>query len=324
VLSGAIEDWYAEASRSLFETIKREILRKDTGRSLIQVVVPHGGRAGLLAGLAGLVKTANRESSLVVSQVIELADSMPAGDAAAALLLDSGQHHVRHDGSGRWVQRWHETVRGGLPAGSPWRDGGVYLITGGYGGLGRMVATRIAQQTRHATLVLCGRSEALLDSPALAAMPMGDGLEIEYRQVDVSCGEQVERLVADMTRRFGRIDGIIHCAGVLRDKFIAAKSAQDFAEVFARAGFLCPVRFGCRGVGQRGADRLRRRQCVHGCLCRVPQRTGAGWGAARTYVLDRLAAVGRGRDADGTWCGGDDAADHRPGTAAHGSGPAHL
>ena len=40
----------------------------------------------------------------------------------------------------------------------PFRDGGVYLLTGGAGGLGLLFAEAIAREARDATLILTGRS----------------------------------------------------------------------------------------------------------------------------------------------------------------------
>ena len=41
----------------------------------------------------------------------------------------------------------------------PWKNGGVYLITGGAGGLGLIFANEIAQKVKGAILILTGRSE---------------------------------------------------------------------------------------------------------------------------------------------------------------------
>src|SRR5690606_26578848 len=45
--------------------------------------------------------------------------------------------------------------------------------------------------------------------------------------------EQVEALVAEVADSHGRLDGVVQCAGLLRDNFIAKKSAEEFHEVLA-------------------------------------------------------------------------------------------
>ncbi|WP_436884952.1 KR domain-containing protein, partial [Bacillus velezensis] len=43
----------------------------------------------------------------------------------------------------------------------PWKDEGVYLLTGGAGGIGLIFAEEIASRVKNAVLVLTGRAEAL-------------------------------------------------------------------------------------------------------------------------------------------------------------------
>ena len=58
------------------------------------------------------------------------------------------------------------------------------------------------------------------------------GATVEYLALDVRDTEQFGRLLDDLYERFGRIDGVIHGAGVIDDKRIADKTPASFAEVF--------------------------------------------------------------------------------------------
>jgi NAD(P)-dependent dehydrogenase (short-subunit alcohol dehydrogenase family) len=58
------------------------------------------------------------------------------------------------------------------------------------------------------------------------------GATVEYHALDVRDTEQFGRLLDDLYERFGRIDGVIHGAGVIDDKRIADKTPASFAEVF--------------------------------------------------------------------------------------------
>lgn len=207
-LGGAPESWYADAAIGVFETIKAAHAEQGAGRALIQVVVPRHGNGALLGGLSGLVKTANRESTRVFAQLVEV---VAADDLAAVLDAESSTNddHVRYDGGVRRVMRWQEREAG--TAALPWKENGVYLITGGSGGLGQVFARHIAKQAPTAKIILCGRRQ----------------------QVDVGRRDQVDAFVADVVRTHGRIDGVLHCAGLLRDNYIARKSAAEFAEVLA-------------------------------------------------------------------------------------------
>jgi polyketide synthase PksN len=235
-LDGAIQDWYTDATVGVFEAVKEAFVQSGAGRSLIQVAIPGRGSARLLGGLSGLLKTANRESSRVFGQLIEL-DADGAGSGLVAKLIaesrSSGQDHIRYDGAVRQVLAWQDADRSGQPFGVPWKDNGVYLITGGSGGLGLLFARQIATHARNATVVLCGRSEPGPQKRVQFDQLSSAGLDVRYRQLDVSRREEVDALVAEVMRTSGRIDGVLHCAGLVRDNFIPKKSAQEFREVLA-------------------------------------------------------------------------------------------
>src|SRR5258706_439603 len=48
-----------------------------------------------------------------------------------------------------------------------------------------------------------------------------------YQQLDLGDGDQVNRLVADIRGQHGKIDGILHCAGMLADNFIVKKTRSE-------------------------------------------------------------------------------------------------
>lgn len=58
------------------------------------------------------------------------------------------------------------------------------------------------------------------------------GSEVEYHSLDVRDTERFGRLIDDLYERFGRIDGVVHGAGIIADKRIVDKSLDSFAQVF--------------------------------------------------------------------------------------------
>ncbi len=131
----------------------------------------------------------------------------------------------------------------------PFTDGGVYLITGGFGGIGAAMATAIATTAR-AVLVLAGRTalpdRAHWDGPETAALPNPvrerialvrrlEDLGARVHPVVLDAGDEaaVTQLLADLHRRFGRIDGVLHAAGVPGVGLMHFKTEQTAAEVLA-------------------------------------------------------------------------------------------
>src|SRR4029079_17042798 len=58
----------------------------------------------------------------------------------------------------RWIRRYDDLPLQPATV-SPWKAGGVYLITGGLGGIGSTIARHIAEQAPSSTLVLVGRTD---------------------------------------------------------------------------------------------------------------------------------------------------------------------
>lgn len=112
------------------------------------------------------------------------------------------------------------------------KEKGAYLITGGVGGLGLIFAEFLAKQCK-ARLVLTGRSELSAEREAKLEELRKLGAEVRYLPADVSKYKEVKNLVKESKSQFGEINGIIHCAGVLRDSYIRNKTQEELDAVFA-------------------------------------------------------------------------------------------
>src|SRR5215470_8957185 len=115
----------------------------------------------------------------------------------------------------------------------PWRDGGVYLITGGAGGLGLIFAGAIAASVKAPVLVLTGRSELSAEKQGELEAMEELGACLEYRRVDVSDGASVAALFFEICATYGGVSGVVHSAGVIRDSLIVNKSEAEVAAVLS-------------------------------------------------------------------------------------------
>jgi NAD(P)-dependent dehydrogenase (short-subunit alcohol dehydrogenase family) len=59
------------------------------------------------------------------------------------------------------------------------------------------------------------------------------GAEVEYRQADARDPAGIAGAIEAVYARYGRIDGVIHAAGVIEDRLVADKRADSFARVYA-------------------------------------------------------------------------------------------
>jgi acyl transferase domain-containing protein len=196
---------------------------------------------------------------LVVPQELDgtlcrMLDFAPDGDlattarrVAADVLSAATDGIVAHRGQARFT-RSHAPAPMPQPA-QPFapRSGGVYLVSGGLGGLGLEAAGLLARPG--VTLVLVNRSpflprerwQAWRDShPAsdpvsrridrLQALDAA-GAQVHVVAADVADGEAMRALVADVRARHGGLHGVLHTAGVIDDGLLLLKSRESMDAV---------------------------------------------------------------------------------------------
>ena len=110
----------------------------------------------------------------------------------------------------------------------PLRHEGVYLITGGAGKLGLLVARDLAERCK-ARLVLTGRSATpgAAQQEAIAAIAE-TAADVRYLRADIADAEGVSALIGEILALHGRLDGIVHCAGVAGDQPITTIDEAAF------------------------------------------------------------------------------------------------
>jgi acyl transferase domain-containing protein/acyl carrier protein len=109
---------------------------------------------------------------------------------------------------------------------------GVYLITGGLGGIGLTLARHLAR-TVQARLVLVGRSPADDVRRSAVREMEAAGAEVMVASADAANRHQMHAVISAAIQRFGVIDGVIHCAGIAGGGMIQIKSTETAAAVLA-------------------------------------------------------------------------------------------
>ncbi|MBA4147177.1 MAG: amino acid adenylation domain-containing protein [Verrucomicrobia bacterium] len=158
---------------------------------------------------------------------------------------------VAHRGAHRWVECFEPTHVPAERAGKPaLRKNGVYLITGGLGGIGLALAEHLAQ-TVGASLVLIarqplpGRAEwkqwieqhDAQDPTTLKLRKIETlerlGSEVLVINADVTNEQEMKRAIDQVRSRFGAINGVIHAAGVAGGGIMQIKTRQAAERVLS-------------------------------------------------------------------------------------------
>jgi len=203
------------------------------GRVLLQIVVASDPQRRAFRGLSALLKSARLENSRFCGQLIE-ADSANSQLLSSWIAADgeAEEAEIRYLYDQRLVLEWREIASDGI-ATVPWKDGGIYLITGGAGEMGTIFAQEILKRVAAPILILTGRSSLNDAQQARVARLQSLGGSVDYRRADVADRQSVSDLIAAIVAEHGRLDGVIHGAGVLRDGLLQHMSVDDLAAVMA-------------------------------------------------------------------------------------------
>lgn len=199
-----------------------------------EAALPYG------AGLFGLAKSMSREfmNWRVTGLDVDLAGKdLQALDSRAALT------HIR---SGTLPLSVSEVaVRDGAPyirklypielppvQTTSFKAGGVYMLAGGAGGIGIQLCLHVAERIS-CSFALIGRREPDKGVQEALELVRAKGSQIIYLQGDLTDPESMERAVQTVKSTYGKLNGVIHAAIVLRDQTIANMEEDTFRKVLA-------------------------------------------------------------------------------------------
>ncbi|MGA0532810.1 amino acid adenylation domain-containing protein [Hansschlegelia sp. KR7-227] len=225
---------YRAAAADLLIDLKALAAERPETDLLVQLAILGEGDEALFEGLSSLLATASLEHPRILGQTIRFADGASTEEIVSVLGAEAGaprDARIRREAGSRRVHRWEETPSPAEAAPSPWRDRGIYLITGGFGGLGLLFAEDIARRAAGATLILAGRSAPDAEAQRRIADVEALGARVVRRSLDVADAAAVAGLVAEASAEIGRLSGVLHAAGVLRDGLMARKSALELERV---------------------------------------------------------------------------------------------
>ncbi len=226
----------------LFYLHKALLEEKIKDKLAVAVVSPStaGPTSPLFGAVGGFAKSAQLENPMIQYKLVEFKWTSPS-TLASEQVANAVYRELQAEGSGgemiqyRDGERWERVLRETNPDNElpiPVKKGGVYLITGGMGGLGLMVAHSLVQREQ-VRLVLTGRTDLNEEQQRQLRKMEAGGSQVCYIRADVSQRDAVDKLIAETKRLFHEIHGVIHCAGVTRDAVILQKTLPEMEAVLA-------------------------------------------------------------------------------------------
>ncbi|MCB0207830.1 MAG: SDR family NAD(P)-dependent oxidoreductase [Anaerolineae bacterium] len=223
----------------LWGEIRSRIEDKSKAGQQFLVLVPESLPGYIYTPLAGLLKTAQLEHPKIRGKLLILPELETAKVRAiirSEIQPDTFQHiEVRYGTDGQRAVKYLAEIEPDQVESkdNEFRPNGVYWITGGLGGLGRIFARYLIEHGHDMSLILSGRSALDEAGQHLLTELKQTGSTVEYVRADVSSRQDVETLISHIRAQYGQLNGVIHSAGVLRDNFIMKKSASEIDAVLA-------------------------------------------------------------------------------------------
>jgi len=105
----------------------------------------------------------------------------------------------------------------------------VVLITGASGGIGLAIAKKFANSK--ANLALNDISQAEERLKQISDELKKEGVKVKYFLADVSRFEEVEKMIEEIKREFGRLDVLVNNAGIVADRTLAKMTREEWQKV---------------------------------------------------------------------------------------------
>lgn len=200
--------------------------------------------------LLGLLKTIPYEIPWLLCRHVDL--QLASVDMNRELLLQElqavkGEPEVTYRQDKRWIPRLKKVdIIGEAKEKIPLREGGMYVITGGLGGIGKEIATYLLSNYQ-ARLLLLGRTylppqnewksywlhKGKIAERIKAFQELQQlGGEICYEALDICDFNDLARVVKQAQSRWQcPLAGVIHLAGIFQERLLLEETQESFAQV---------------------------------------------------------------------------------------------
>lgn len=193
-------------------------------------LTPGAGELGdpTIVALKGLVRVLAYEHPDLRTTVVDL-DSADDTSLATELGIAGGDDVVAWRQGRRFAERLE---RADLVAATPVvRTDGAYIITGGLGGIGLVVARRLVEHGA-GRVVLSGRS-APSDEQQAVLDELGERSQLTVVTGDIAVPGVAEKLVAAAEESGLALRGVVHSAAVIDDQIVVGLGRENLERVWA-------------------------------------------------------------------------------------------
>lgn len=180
--------------------------------------------------LSALLKTASLENSNLITQLIGIDKDFTKSNIPEVCKIikrdvNTTEQEIKYINGTRKSKQLELINYSVSKTTSSIKENGLYLITGGMGRLGRILATDITN--KKGKVILLGRKKLNKDQKAFITSLSN----AEFLICDLGSKRKVQNIITKIKTKHGNIKGIIHAAGVTRDSLIQNKTEEEIKSV---------------------------------------------------------------------------------------------
>lgn len=236
------QEGYVTHGRWLLAFLQEQIKR--SGRCLVQILLLWQQSAHCASLYLGLLRTLKIESN-IDGQILFFDDSLNYQALIDRCIEESRAEHdsiIRFSGNNRQVHAFHRYKPQDLTKRRPipWRNNSTYVISGGMGGIGLLIAADIIKHVQSADIVLLGRSPYAAKQKKLMALQAQIqkstlDVTVHYWSIDINDANALSQRFKTAYRQstLAPLKGVFHCAGVINDGFLINKKRHEIEQVLA-------------------------------------------------------------------------------------------
>jgi polyketide synthase PksN len=223
---------YQQYAVGVLKLLQEALTEKDNKPLSLQLVVTSESDQTIYSGLFGMLKTACYENIITFGNLIE-ADSIETLEDNVRINCKTGETSgVRLYSQQASRMYWKQLAVSDQPV-VPWKNDGVYLLTGGFGGLGRYFVEEILNNTESGVVIIWGRGELDDTREEVLGKWNAKSKRAFYQSIDVTDSSRVEQSIKNILHERGHLNAILHAAGVLQDGMIVNKTPDQIEKVFS-------------------------------------------------------------------------------------------
>lgn len=202
------------------------------------------------ASFFGLGKAINKECSNIKLKGVDIDETTGVLDLLAELADESPLYMTAYRNGQRYVEEFQSVTMEDLPDQEiALQEDGVYVITGGAGGIGLEIAKYFASRKR-VRLALINRSKIPPREKWKEIISKADeeklgkkinaireiealGAQVVYYSADVADRQAIKEVLDELREKYGALKGIIHGAGVASNRMLAQTDEETLRSVLA-------------------------------------------------------------------------------------------